>query len=205
MPKSTTSSFITEIPVKTGSHEEAILQKRFFAANQQYNALLGETLKRLERMRKDERYGKARELYRQEEKKAEEKTIFKKLAEDHGYREYDLYGYCTQWNEKGSSLSIGARISQKIAKRACEAVDEYRKGIRGKPRFKGARGLNSIEDNSIDANLRLKEDVRYYFQFLFSINSLPNEKYISTQLYHILIPLFDLPCHSATQSFSLDC
>jgi putative transposase len=84
------------------------------------------------------------------------------LAEEHGYREYDLYAYCKQWNKKGHFLSIGARISQRIATRAFQATEEYRKGIRGKPRFKGIRGLNSIEDNSIDANLRLKNKIIYY-------------------------------------------
>ena len=162
MPKATTPSFITEIPLKTGSHERAILKKRFWAAKQQYNALLGETLRRLRRMREDTKYGKARELYKQEGKKTEAKALFKQLAEDHGYREYDLYSYCKQWNKKGSHLSIGARISQQIAKRAFSAVEEYRVGKRGKPRFKGFRGLSSIEDNSIDANIRLKDRTLHY-------------------------------------------
>ena len=162
MAKAITSSFVTKIPLKTGSHERSILEKRFFAAKQQYNALIGEALKRLSSMRDDVRYKEARELYKQEGKKNEAKELFKMLAEEHGYREYDLYAYCKQWNKKGHFLSIGARISQRIATRAFQATEEYRKGIRGKPRFKGIRGLNSIEDNSIDANLRLKNKIIYY-------------------------------------------
>lgn len=162
MPKATTSSFITEIPLKATSKELAILKKRFWAAKQQYNALLGEALGRLRRMREDTRHGKARELYKQQGKKTEAKTLFKQLAEEYGYREYDLYSYCKQWNKKRSPLSIGARISQKIAKRAFSAVEEYRMGKRGRPRFKGFRGISSIEDNSIDANLRLKDRTIYY-------------------------------------------
>ena len=162
MAKNTTSSFITEIPLKTGSRERAILRKRFWAAKQQYNTPLGEALKRLTHMRDDERYSKAAVLYKQEGKKKEAASLFKQLAEDHGYREYDLYGYCRQWNKKGSPLSIGARISQKIAKRAFSAVEEYRTRKRGKPRFKGIRGLSSIEDSSIDANLRLKDQNIHY-------------------------------------------
>ena len=38
----TSPTFITELPLLTSSHEEAILRKRFWAAKQQYNALLGE-------------------------------------------------------------------------------------------------------------------------------------------------------------------
>ena len=162
MPKATSPSFITEIPLKAGSKELAILKKRFWAAKQQYNALLGESLRKLRRMREDTRYGKARDLYKQEGKKTEAKAFFKQLAEEYGYREYDLYSYCKQWNKKGSPLSIGARISQKIAKRAFSAIEEYRMGKRGRPRFKGLRGLSSIEDNSIDANLRLKDRMIHY-------------------------------------------
>ncbi len=162
MAKATTSSFITEIPLQTGSHELCVLQKRFFSAKQQYNALLGETLIRLRKMRKSSKYSKARDLYKQEGKKTESKALFKQLAEEYGYREYDLYSFCKQWNKKASHLSIGARISQQIAKRAFSAVEAYRTGKRGKPRFKGVRGISSIEDNSIDANLRLKKQTIYY-------------------------------------------
>ena len=162
MPKSITPSFITEIPLKIGSHEQAILRKRFWAAKQQYNALLGESLKRLQATRKDPLYQKASDLYKKKGSKAEAQALFKKLAKKHGYREYDLYSCCKQWNKRKDPLSIGARISQQIAKRAFGATEEYKKGKRGKPRFKGRRGLSSIEDNSIDANLRLKEKTIYY-------------------------------------------
>jgi len=53
MSKNTTPTFVTEIPLKTGSHEQAVLKKRFWAAKQQYNALLGEALKRLRAMCND--------------------------------------------------------------------------------------------------------------------------------------------------------
>jgi len=162
MAKATTSSYITEIPLKAGSREQAILKKRFWSAKQQYNALLGEALKRLRHMRDDNRYGQAIERYKQEGKKSDAKALFKQLADIHGYREYDLHSYCKQWNNKGNSLSIGSRISQKIANRAFNAAEAYRKGTRGKPRFKGYRGLASIEGNSIDANLRLKENTLHY-------------------------------------------
>lgn len=127
MPKTITSSFITEIPLKTGNHEQAILKKRFWAAQQQYNALLGESLKRLQSMREDPHYRQASDLYKKKESQQEAKALFKELAEKHGYRQYDLYSCCKQWNKKKDPLSIGARISQQIAKRAFAATEEYKK------------------------------------------------------------------------------
>ena len=162
MAPSNSSSFIVEVPLHTSSKEEMILRKRFWAAKQQYNALLGEALKRLAGMRKDPRYKKALTLYKEKSTRTAAKAAFKALAKEHAFREYDLYGYCKQWNKKGNPLRIGARISQKIAKRAWDAVQKYTTKLRGKPRFKGFRGLASIEDNSIDANLRLKNDTIHY-------------------------------------------
>ena len=161
MPKSNTPSFITQIPIKTNSKHLNILKKRFWAAKQQYNALLGEALSRLTKMKKDQMYKQAVGLYKQKGNKLKAKELFKKLAEKYAYREYDLYAYTKQWNTKNNPLSIGARISQKLAKRAFKAVEEYKTKKRGKPRFKGIRGINSIEDNSL-ANLRLKDKTIHY-------------------------------------------
>ncbi len=155
-------SFITEIPLKTSSWEEAVLRKRFFAAKQQYNALLGEAFRRLQAMRVDSRFGEAMALYKQAGKKLAAKELFKEVAIAQGYSAYDLHTYCKQWNTPGNSLSIGSRISQQLAKRAFRAVEAWRKGLRGKPRFKGYRGLQSIADNSIEANLRLKDTMLHY-------------------------------------------
>ena len=65
MPKSNTPSFITQIPIKTNSKHLNILKKRFWAAKQQYNALLGEALSRLTKMKKDQMYKQAVGLYKQ--------------------------------------------------------------------------------------------------------------------------------------------
>jgi len=160
MPK-VTPSFITEIPLATSSKEQAILKKRFWAAKQQYNALLGEALKRLKRMRADPQYQEALQAHRQGAKK-EAKEAFKNLRQKHGYREYDLHGYCKQWNKKGCGLSIGSCITQKLAKRAFQCVAQYSFKKRGKPRFKGRRGINTLEDKRIDGNLRLKMHTVHY-------------------------------------------
>ena len=157
----TTPSFITEIPLATSSKEQAILRKRFWAAKQQYNALLGEALKRLKKMRADPQYKEALDLYRKGEKK-QAKDLFKALREKHGYREYDLHSYSKQWNKKKYFLSIGSHISQKLATRTFQAVEQYKRGRRGKPRFKGHRGITTIEDKDINANLRLKENIIHY-------------------------------------------
>ena len=82
-------------------------------------------------MREDPKYKQASDLYKQKGSKQEAKTLFNKLTEKHGYREYDLHGFSKQWNKRKDPLSIGARISQQVAKRAFSATEEYKKGKRG--------------------------------------------------------------------------
>ena len=76
-------------------------------------------------MRENARYADAIALYRQAGKKKEAKTIFQALAKTYNYREYDLYALTKQFNTKNNPLSIGAALSQQIAKRAFKAVKEY--------------------------------------------------------------------------------
>ncbi len=165
MAKASTPTFVTTIPLKTDSYTQAVLKKRFFAAQQQYNALLGEALKRLRLMRADNRYKEARATYKQEGKKQAGRALFKKLVEEYRFREYDLHAYTKQWNKKGSFLSIGANISQRLATRVFNAVKQYEIGKRGKQRFKRKNRLNSIEDKSIKGNIRLKADNVCYSRF----------------------------------------
>ena len=112
-------------------------------------------------MRESSGYAQMRALYQAGEKQ-EARVLFRSLTKAHGYRAYDLCAYTKQWNKRGSFLSIGSSVSQQLSKRACQATEEYRRGTRGRPRFKGFRGLSSIEDKSIDANLRFRGDVVYY-------------------------------------------
>ena len=79
MPKATTPSFVTQIPLKVSNKEIAVLKKRFRAAKQQYNALLGDALKRLDKMRSDKRFKQAKELYKEKGKKGEAKVLLSNL------------------------------------------------------------------------------------------------------------------------------
>lgn len=169
MANVTTPTFVTTIPLKTDSYTQSVLRKRFFAAQQQYNALLGEGLKRLRLMKADKRYKQACKIYKEKGTKQEAKAIFKKLAEEYGYREYDLHAYTKKWNKKGYFLSIGAEISQKLATRVYNAIEEYKKGKRGKPRFKRKNRLNSIEGKSLKGNLRFKDLTVYYLGLILPL------------------------------------
>lgn len=69
MAKVTMLTFVTTIPLTTDSYMQAILRKCFFAAQQQYNALLGEDLQRPRLMKADNRYEQACQIYKKKGKK----------------------------------------------------------------------------------------------------------------------------------------
>ena len=75
MSLSSTPSFITEIPLKIDTYESSVLKKRFWAAKQQYNALLGEAIKRLNAMRQDKKYTENLQLYKQKREKAAQRAM----------------------------------------------------------------------------------------------------------------------------------
>ena len=62
MAKTTTPSFITEIPPKVDSKVESKLSARFESARQLYNTCLNEALIRMELVRKSEPYQQAKRL-----------------------------------------------------------------------------------------------------------------------------------------------
>ena len=79
--KSSTPSFILELPVKTDDSQTRILQKRFEAARQIYNACLGESMRRLNLIRQSKTYQKARKI----PKGKERSQLFKDLNLHFGY------------------------------------------------------------------------------------------------------------------------
>ena len=60
--RSTTPTFITEIPLKVNLTQEKILLKRLEAGRQVYNACLGEALQRADAMRRSPAYQTARRM-----------------------------------------------------------------------------------------------------------------------------------------------
>lgn len=57
-----TASMVCEIPLKVTPQQEAILLSRLEAARQMYNAVLGETMRRIDLIRQSKAYNKARSL-----------------------------------------------------------------------------------------------------------------------------------------------
>jgi putative transposase len=140
MPPAKTSSFVCELPLMLVSDDERRLRIRLDCARQVYNAVLGESLKRLDLLRQSRGFQAARRLRGKVRRDA-----FRTLDVHFRLREYDLHAYATQFSRYWLAQHLDANTIQTVASRAWNAVRHYQFGVRGRPRFKGKGQFHSVE------------------------------------------------------------
>ena len=145
-------TFIHEFLLKTVPHIERILGIRIEMARSLYNAILKEALIRASLMKQSKLWTKAKN-----EKSQERKKLFQEARNFYQFSDYSLQKFAISVK---NSCDIGKHLDthtcQKIATRAFNAVDQYVKGIKGKPRFKRKGWLSSLEGKSNEAGIRFR-------------------------------------------------
>src|SRR6266545_3688234 len=121
MPRTCTPSFVCELPLVLVGADERRLRIRLDCARQLYNAVLGESLKRLTLLRQSKAFQAAERL-----------------------RGKDLHAYATQFSRSWLGQHLDANTIQTVASRAWNAVRQYQLGVRGRPRFKGKGQFHSV-------------------------------------------------------------
>ena len=145
-----TPSFIVEIPLEVSDKDAGILNSRFEAGRQLYNACLGEAMRRLKLVKQSKKYQEARKL-----KKGKARTAaFKEANQAYKYSEYDLHSYCTTVRNSWLSDHIDANTAQKLATRAFNASIRVAFGKAKKVRFKGKNQLDSLEGKTNKTGIR---------------------------------------------------
>lgn len=152
MSKSSTTSFIFELPVTIAPGDERVLLGRYEAGRRLYNVLLQEALKRLALMRESRAWQAGRKIV----KGAKRTAAFKECQARFGFSEYALHALAAKHkNAAGFANRMSANELQKLATRVWKAVEAYAFGKRGRPRFKGAhRPLHSLEGKSNKQGIR---------------------------------------------------
>lgn len=91
-----TPTFLLEVPLQVTSQQTKHLHGHFEAARHLYNALLGEAMNRLRRMRTDARWQQARAIPRSEPQARH--AAFAALRKDYGFSAYGLHACATRVN-----------------------------------------------------------------------------------------------------------
>ncbi|BAY44030.1 transposase, IS605 family protein [Scytonema sp. HK-05] len=158
MARSTTLSFITEVPLIVDSKQEAELLSRFQAGRQLYNACLNEAMKRLELVGNSELYKSAKKIFRTQKK--ERCEAFKKAREQYRYSEYDLHAFATITSKKSKWIAekIDSNTQQKLATRAFKASERVMLGVAKDVRYKVPSRFRSMEGKSNKTGIRWKDN-----------------------------------------------
>src|SRR6266571_2663676 len=153
MKKSTTPTFLLELPLSVDPGQAKRLLAHFEAARCLYNALLGEALKRLRQMRADPAWQAARALPKVQ--KQERNEAFSRLRHVYGFSEYALHAYAKEANCAWIADHIDSTMAQTLATRAYQAVNRVCLGKARKVRFKSkGRGIDSVEGKRNDTGMR---------------------------------------------------
>ncbi len=153
MKKSTNPTYLLELPLVVAAGQAKRLRAHFEAARCLYNALLGEALARLHRMRADPTWQAARAIPRS--LKQERAAAFSQLRQEYGFSEYALHDYAKGANCTWIADHIDAMLAQTLASRAYQAVNRVCLGKAKKVWFKSkGRGLNSVENKWEKSGLR---------------------------------------------------
>ena len=97
------------------------LPAHFETARCLYNALLGEALKRLRRMRADPAWQASRAIPKAQ--KQERQVAFSQLRQAYGFSEYALHDFAKEANCTWISDHINSMMAQTLATRAYRAVN----------------------------------------------------------------------------------
>lgn len=125
MPRKTTPSFVTEIPLIVNSVDNRELEARYHAGQQLLNAVLGEAMIRMELVRNSEPYLVAKKL-KGEDNKAQRKKLFEEASSLHRFSDFELQSFAvrTANSSKWIANKLDSNTVQKLATRAFKAVEK---------------------------------------------------------------------------------
>lgn len=156
MSKSSTPSFVLDLPLVVQTEQSRVMNARFESGRRLFNAVLGDALCKLDFMRQSKVWQAAKLL----PKGSSRNKAFAECNKHFKFTEYDIQSIATAHkNAAGFDGRLGAHETQKIGTRVFNTVKEYAFGKRGRPRFKGAiRPLHSLEGKNNLAGIRWDKD-----------------------------------------------
>lgn len=160
MPRAQTPTVVATLPARTTRWAAWVLAKRLEAARQLYNAALQESLRRLARLRADPAWAAARALPKGTAGTARS-AAFGAVRTAHGFSDRALHAGPTRLRSAcADSWLMGhldANTAQTVITRAFRAVEQYAFGGKGRPRFKRAGELTSVEGKTQKQGILLRQ------------------------------------------------
>ena len=154
--KSSTPSFVLELPLRVDSLDERILRRKMEYGRQLYNAVLGSAIGLIDQMKQSAAWRETVVM----PKGAERNARFREIRKAYRLTEYGFHEIIKEHRAaSGRASELGINEAQKLATACYKAVERWLLHLGGRPRFKSAsRGLHSIEGKTNKTGLKWKED-----------------------------------------------
>jgi putative transposase len=161
-----TPSFIAEFPLHVTIAQSHILEARFNAARNIYNAVLSEALVRLSVMRESKTFKALRAM-----PKGKPRTeAFKALNAKYKFTSSQMQKFAETCRDAcWIKHHLGSHDTQTTSLRAFRAVQQYAFGKKGRPRFKQFGTMESIEGKSNVACIRLRNNIVLWYDLLLPL------------------------------------
>lgn len=168
MGRSSTESFVLELPLRANSKQLKKALARFEAGRQIYNACLGEALKRRDQMLRSKVYRAAQAMPGRTAEEARARAeAFGRAREEYGFTEYSLHAYVTRIRNSWLGGHIDANTAQVLATRAYNAVNRTVTGDAKKVRFKRYGELDTLEGKTNRQGIRWKDGCLVWGDLVF--------------------------------------
>jgi putative transposase len=136
------------------------IRTRFFTGARVYNAVLAEFIGRSRAVKSDAAWQSARQLPRgTKDERAAGRAAFDAVAHAHGFTAGAAQSFASALRKSWVREHLPAQETQNLGARAFDAVKQWHRGRKGKPRFKSTRrGLHSLAAKDGHGALRPKLD-----------------------------------------------
>lgn len=160
MPRKTTPSFITTIPLIVTSRDEKEIDARFNSGMRLLNACLNEAEIRMNLVRNSEAYQTARKIPRSTPEQVKARgEAFNAARKAYRFSDFDIQAYATQVANSSRWIAekVDSNTQQKLATRAFKAVERVLLGKAKSIRFKVHSRFRSMEGKTNKQGLRWKD------------------------------------------------
>jgi transposase len=137
-----------------------VIGTRFFTGTRVYNAVLAEFIGRSRTIKSDPAWQAARQLPRRtKDERAAARAAFDAVVAAHGFSAGEAQSFASSLRQSWVRQHLPAQETQNLGARAFDAVKQWHRGRKGKPRFKNkGRGLRSLSAKDGHGALRPKTD-----------------------------------------------
>jgi len=172
-----TSTYILTLGLRYNTSDEKAIDRYFELSRKLYNAILGETLRRLKLMRESKLYQNARK----ETNNKLKQDMFKQAELKYGFWEYNISKFATTLmvNEyKG----LKGHIKDKLVNRAFDAVNKMRFGKAKRVNFIRYGAMFSIEGADNISGIKYRERIIIYNKLKMPVIIRNNDEYAQMAL-----------------------